>query len=480
MNIISVGTGILLFLCALTLLWRTYRIAAVNSLRPYWAALAAFIVFFLIGYGVFLATLIRGAELTGLSTLIAQIFLWGSVFVLLCSWLFLSTVRQRLQIEQDLRKANEQVERAQRMEAMGLVAGGIAHDFNNFLTAIIGLAEIGADSSENSNDTRDDFAQIQQTGQRASALTRQLLAFSGGQVLSPIATPIAQVLKQQASLLKSLLGENIDLQIIARTDKSAMIDTVQFERVIMNLTINAKDAMPDGGSLRIEVRESTTTDDQQLLITITDTGKGIPTDHYAKIFDPFFTTSQSNHGLGLATAHGIIQQHSGSLEVDSTHIGGARFFIRLPQIASNIEQSNQKVPKADQTQGSDHKIFDVLVVDDDASIRDLIVRHLESAGYRAIQASSYSEAVNQAKRIKDTLGLVITDIVMPGNSGVELSQWFKDWAPGLPVLFITGYSKNSEKLSHLPPGSAVIHKPFMRDTLLKRVEDIFANHNKCS
>ena len=164
MEILSVGTGIVLFLIALALLWKTFRLAEIASLRRLWAALGVLVVFFLAGYAVFFVTLVRGEEVTALRPLISQIFLWGSIFVLLCAWIFLATVRQRLSIEQSLRAAHEEVERSQRMEAMGLVAGGIAHDFNNFLTAITGIAEIGVGSKSNDASTREDFQSILDAG----------------------------------------------------------------------------------------------------------------------------------------------------------------------------------------------------------------------------------------------------------------------------------------------------------------------------
>jgi len=474
MEILSVGTGIVLFLIALALLWKTFRLAEIASLRRLWAALGVLVVFFLAGYAVFFVTLVRGEEVTALRPLISQIFLWGSIFVLLCAWIFLATVRQRLSIEQSLRAAHEEVERSQRMEAMGLVAGGIAHDFNNFLTAITGIAEIGVGSKSNDASTREDFQSILDAGSKASVLTRQLLAFSGGQILNPVATQMADLLDAQRPLLQSIVGENIELQITAQTDASTMIDISQWERVLLNLAVNARDAMPNGGSLTFDLDDGMIDDEPRLQLTVEDTGHGIPPEHAEQIFDPFFTTKQGgdNYGLGLASVHGILQQHSGTIRVDPTFAAGTRIIITLPAHATELNTDTSPGPSAVQPPGADAGSGEVLVVDDNPMVQELVARILDSAGYSTVTASNFEGAVTAAEDRQGSLRLVITDVVMPGKSGIELAHWLNGRWPDVPVLFITGYSTDSEKLARLHPSSEVCVKPFRREALLRHVSNV--------
>jgi len=474
MDIFSVGTGIVLFLIALALLWKTYRLADLASLRSLWAALGVLIVFFLTGYAVFFVTLVKGNEVTALRPLIAQIFLWGSIFVLLCAWIFLATVRQRLSIEQSLRTANEKLERSQRMEAMGLVAGGIAHDFNNFLTAITGIAEIGMASKSNDPSAREDFQSILEAGSKASVLTRQLLAFSGGQILDRVAIPMADLLETQRGLLQSVVGEDVELKVTSRTGASARIDISQWERVLLNLALNARDAMPNGGSLTFDLDETMVDGEPHLQLTVEDTGHGIPREHAEKIFDPFFTTKQGgeNYGLGLASVHGILLQHSGSIRIDPTYTAGARVLITVPVHVADVSADTSPRPSQGQRPGANAGHGDVLIVDDDPMVQALVARMLEAEGYSTVTASSFEDAVTAAEARRGSLRLVITDVVMPGKSGGDLAQWLKSVFPAVPVLFVTGYSTDSEKLAHLHPSSQVCHKPFRRETLIRHVSAI--------
>lgn len=473
MDILSVGTGIVLFLVALALLWKTYRLAEVASLRSLWAALGVLIVFFLIGYAVFFVTLLRGDEVTALRPLISQVFLWGSIFVLLCACIFLATVQRRLSIEESLRAANEKLEQSQRMEAMGLVAGGIAHDFNNFLTAIMGIAEIGADYPSNDAGTREDFLSILKAGDKASALTRQLLAFSGGQILNPVKTPMAELLEAQRPLLQSVVGEDVRIEITAQTDATATLDVSQWERVLLNLALNAKDAMPNGGSLTFGLDDKMINEEPYLQLTVEDTGHGIPPEYVDQIFDPFFTTKQGgeNHGLGLAGVHGILMQHSSSIEIDTTFKAGTRVLINVPVHADHVNVGASTWAAKGQRPGADAGHGEVLIVDDDLMVQSLIARILDAEGYSTVTASNFEDAVTAVQARRDTLRLVITDVVMPGKSGIEFAQWLRGPCPDVAVLFITGYSTDSEKLADLHPSSDICHKPFGRETLLRYVNN---------
>ncbi len=471
LDVISVAIGITLFLVALPVLWRAYRIGDAGPLRGWWTTLACFVTFFLLGYVLFLLALLRDEPLGDVRLLVSQIFLWGSVFVLLCAFLLLASLRQRLAVERELREAHERVDQSRRLEAMGLLAGAVAHDFNNSLTTIMGLAEVRGSMTPPDSQAALDFNEILTVAENSADLSRQLLAFSGGQVLQAVNTSVTKVIAKQEQALRTTLGHSIGLTVVGTASAETSIDVNLLELVLVNLCVNAREAMPMGGEVVIRVEEQKREAQDGICITVEDTGDGIPPNLRRRIFDPFFTTKKSadNVGLGLASAHGIIKQHGGTITAASAEGRGACLVIWLPKTpvspATPVEEvSRSKTPARDVPARRQ-----VLVVDDDHHVRGLMLRHLQKGGFETTQAADFDEALTIAVARAGAFDLVISDIVMPGRSGIELSSELKDRFPALPVLLVTGYSKTSSELADLDPNVAVCHKPFTGNTLREHV-----------
>jgi two-component system, cell cycle sensor histidine kinase and response regulator CckA len=381
----------------------------------------------------------------------------------------------------DQRLLEEQFRQAQKMESVGRLAGGIAHDFNNLLTVINGTAELAALDLPPDATLRGDLLQIRQAGERAATLTRQLLALSRQQILKPAIINLTAVVHGMQSMLRRLIGEHVELAF-ALSDSVGHVkaDPSQIEQVILNLAVNAQDAMPDGGTLTIAtaavdldagdaVSHLATRPGPHVMLAISDTGIGMDEATRERIFEPFFTTKElgKGTGLGLSTVYGIVQQSDGGLYVYSEPGRGTTFTIYLPR----VDEGLTSVPAIDPHDGAGTETL--LVVEDEAALRTLARRILESAGYTVIEASSGNEALAVLAEHEGPVHLMLTDVVMPGMSGPELARRVFALWPDMKVLYASGYTDDAIfRHGVLDAGSRFISKPFAPGELCRKIREI--------
>ena len=367
---------------------------------------------------------------------------------------------------------------ARKLESIGRLSGGIAHDFNNILTAIIGFADLALASPAGS-DLTSDLTTIREAAQRASGLTQQLLAFGRRQILRPQLVNPNEVITATEPMLRRLIGEQIEVTVSIRPDVgSIQVDPTQLGQVILNLALNARDAMPGGGHLVIR-SERATLDDTDLsrhaeipagsyvVISVADTGTGMDAETKAHIFEPFFTTKEVGQGtgLGLATTYGIVKQSNGYIWVYSEPGRGTSFRIYFPQA---------EAPKVEEVVAKPHSIgpphsHQVLLVEDEPMLLVLTRRVLTEAGFDVIEASNAAEALELAQRPEVSLDLLLTDVVMPGMSGVQLADRLRTLIPGIRALLMSGYAE--EIVLGESTDYAFIAKPFTPQALLDAVVD---------
>ncbi len=383
----------------------------------------------------------------------------------------------------DRKKLEEQFRQAQKMEAVGRLAGGVAHDFNNLLSIINGNAGFLLESINDDDPRLEDVHEIITAAERATSLTRQLLAFSRKQVIQPRVLDLNSVLANLGKMLCRLIGEDIRLIVDSEPDLGhVMIDPGQVEQMILNLSINARDAMPGGGTLTIETGNVTLNerhpgvhDDvlpgDYVELVVSDTGCGMSAETLGHIFEPFFTTKEAGRGtgLGLSTVYGIVKQAGGYIGVRSEVGHGSSFRIFLPRMDMPVEKSGAETKLEKRLSGSET----ILVAEDEPSLGAVIRKNLERHGYRVLLALSPEEAITLAGNHAETIHLLLTDIVMPGFSGKDLAERLLISRPGLKVLFASGYSDDA--ITHhgiLDEGVAFLTKPFSSDTLLRRVRKL--------
>ena len=387
-------------------------------------------------------------------------------------------------VQRDLteeKRLEAQFLQAQKMEVVGRLAGGIAHDFNNLLTVINGTADIAAMGLDRDHPLRADLEQIQQAGRRAASLTRQLLTFSRRQVVSAEVIDLGRMVADWRGMLQRLVGETVTLDVSVGPDTGKVkADPGQIEQVIMNLAVNARDAMPDGGRLTIETRAVDLDDafaathlgvkpGPYAVLIVSDTGVGMDADTKARIFEPFFTTKEPGKGtgLGLATAFGIIQSAGGSIWVYSEPGRGSTFKIYLPRVAG-AERRAEVRPKAlvrgDET---------VALVEDEGPLRSLASRILTSAGYKVLAAPTPTDALHLVQSHQGPLHLLFTDVVLPGMNGRELASRMLSLRPHIAVLFTSGYT-DDEILRHgvLDRATHFISKPYTAADLTHMVRHV--------
>jgi PAS domain S-box-containing protein len=382
------------------------------------------------------------------------------------------------------RALQEQFLQAQKVEAVGRLAGGVAHDFNNILTAINGYTELLLRKLP-AEDPRFRLAdQIHKSAERASALTRRLLAFSRKQTLQPQVINLSNVVTDVEKMLRRLIGEDVELHTIRGASVgNVRADPAQIELVIINLAVNARDAMPNGGKLIIEVARATVEPDgarqygnraprEYVLLSVTDTGSGMTEEVKAHLFEPFFTTKPQGKGtgLGLATSYGIIKQSGGHIDVSSELGKGTTFKIYLPRLDANTDSQPQR-PKALQWATGKETI---LVAEDEADVRNLTVGILRDLGYRVIEASDGKEGIRVAEQnASDKIDLLFTDIVMPQLDGKQLADWFGTARPDTKVLFTSGYMADAMTGHGLSADRiAFLEKPFTPEILAQRVREV--------
>ncbi|MEZ4320882.1 MAG: ATP-binding protein [Myxococcota bacterium] len=356
---------------------------------------------------------------------------------------------------EQLRRRDDELVQAQRMEAIGRLAGGIAHDFNNLLTVILGCAEQLESALPEGVDRRNAEA-IVGAAERAGGLTRQLLALSRKQVLDLRVVDLAQVVSNLRPLLDSLVSSHVRLVVGELVAAPVEVEPSALEQVLVNLVVNAVEAMPDGGTLSVAVQSSGGT----VRLRVQDTGVGMAPEVRARMFEPFFTTKAGNSGLGLATARGIVGQFGGTLEVASEAGRGTRVEVRLP-VASGAAPAT---PERRAPSGSTGRT--VLVIEDDDSIRAMLARFLPHRGYVVHLASSARQALGIAESVEH-IDLVLSDVVMPGGHGPAAVEAVRRHHPSARVLFMTGYAE--QQLEQLPADAEVLRKPFTLDTLHERL-----------
>src|SRR5438445_5851093 len=390
---------------------------------------------------------------------------------------FAEDVSERRTLERQLRMA-------QKMEAIGRLSGGIAHDFNNLLGVIIGYSGVLKKSLDKAQPTYEFATEIEKAGQRAASLTRQLLAFSRQQVLSPSVLSLNSLVADMEKMLPRLLGEDINVSLALDSELgNVKADQSQVEQVIMNLAVNARDAMPSGGNLHIqttnvEIDHAFTRDHpgskagSYVMLSIADSGTGMSPETIAHIFEPFFTTKKVGEGtgLGLATVYGVVKQSNGYIWVDSTPGKGSTFQIYLPRYL-DAEQDPVAKPTSEASekpQGSEV----ILLVEDADRLRKLAQTFLESNGFRVLSASSGEAALEFAAGHSGSFDLLLTDVVMPGMNGRVLAEQLSMRQPGLKVLFMSGYT-DSFIAGHgvLQEGTTLLHKPFTEEVLISKVRE---------
>ena len=362
-----------------------------------------------------------------------------------------------------------QLRQAQKMEAVGRLAGGIAHDFNNLLTAISGYSEflIAGQTEER---MKRHAEEIKKAAGRAAALTGQLLAFSRRQVLQPRVLDLNSVVSDMDMMLRRLIGEDVELVTMLDPAVSPVrADPTQVEQVIVNLAVNARDAMPHGGSVTIETGNIRTEDEDFVELRLTDTGIGMTESERQQLFDPFFTTKAGGTGLGLATVYGIVEQSGGTIEVESAPGMGSSFRILLPSATEQAEEHGPQAPAEAPEAGSET----ILLVEDETVVRQLVAEILDTNGYTVLQAGDGPSALELLRRHTGQIDLLMTDVVMPGMSGPEVAQAVLAMRPGTQVLYTSGYTDS--QIGHhgvLEPGIAFLQKPFSSDDLTRKVRSL--------
>jgi PAS domain S-box-containing protein len=381
----------------------------------------------------------------------------------------------------DQKHLESQFRQSQKMEAVGLLAGGIAHDFNNLLTAIGGYAELLLNRLHPGDPSREQAEAVKRAAARAASLTRQLLAFSRRQVLQPRVVDLNELVGGMEPLVQRLVGEDVEVVLRRSPALGAVrVDAGQMEQVLMNLVVNARDAMPEGGRMTIRTEnlelDAPEDDDARLpagpyvALGVSDTGSGMDEAVRARIFEPFFTTKPvgKGTGLGLSTVYGIVEQSGGHIEVETAEGSGTTFRVLLPRhLGASIPDGPELVPQPEAPCSST-----LLLVEDEPSVRELACEILESEGYDVLCATDGREALETARRHADRIRLVITDVVMPRMGGLELVEALGDVLPGAPVVFMSGYSESVVRgEARFSAGAGFLQKPFTPADLLRHARE---------
>jgi signal transduction histidine kinase/CheY-like chemotaxis protein len=395
---------------------------------------------------------------------------------------------QRQELEVQRQQLEGQLRQAQKMDAMGRLAGGVAHDFNNLLTVIKGNSSLLVERLQSDDQLLGRTQQIEKAADRAASLTRQLLAFCRMQVLQPKIVDLNMLVSEMCKLLRRLIREDIAFNFHASESLGRVkADPGQIEQVIMNLAVNAGDAMPAGGSLTIETRNVTVDEEYALtrppilpgeyvLLAVTDTGHGMDAETKTRIFEPFFTTKEQGKGtgLGLATVYGIVKQSGGCVWVESEPEKGARFEIYLPR----VDEAAESFACDEIAVTPVRRRKTVLVVEDEEGVRELASEFLESAGYAVLTAKDGTEALAIAEQSEEPIHLLLTDVVMPKMRGPELAKRLKGLRTKLRIVYMSGYLEYNRGNDDFLEEGFFLQKPFSRDTLVLKMGEALRNNSK--
>jgi PAS domain S-box-containing protein len=390
-------------------------------------------------------------------------------------------IADREKAESALQRSEDQLRHAQKMDAVGRLAGGVAHDFNNMLSVIVGHTEMALTRLEPENELYESLDTIRQAAQRSAGLTQQLLAFSRQQVVSPRFLDLRALVREFEKMLNRVIGDDITLRIVESAEPcSVRVDPVQLEQVILNLVINARDAMPNGGQLLIETRVTVLTPEhvfahpeaklgRHVELLVKDEGTGMDPETQRRIFEPFFTTKAEGRGtgLGLSTVYGIVHQSGGSLTVESAVGQGSTFCVFLPySVGREARPPSGKRPAVRGTET-------ILLVEDEPEVRRVCAMALAALGYAVVVAEDAEHALKICAAGEPPLHAVLTDVVMPGISGVALVERLRALRPKLKVLFMSGYTdRQIVDVSTLNESAAFINKPFTPDSLGRKLREL--------
>jgi signal transduction histidine kinase/CheY-like chemotaxis protein len=404
--------------------------------------------------------------------------IWGRTFESL--YASLQNWSEAIHPDAELRQLDMRLRQAQKMETIGQLAGGVAHDFNNLLAVIFGHCEMLAMKLPQESPGRDSVDQIGRAAERAAALTRRLLAFSRQQVLEPQLLDLNLLVADMEKMLQRLIGENVRLITILQPGLNwVLADPGQIDQIIMNLAVNGRDAMPKGGRLTLQTRDleldaktqSGQPPGRYVLLAVTDTGCGMTPKVQARIFEPFFTTKGVGQGtgLGLAMVSGIVQQNGGHIVVHSLPGIGTTFKIYLPAVGELAKQPLQSPAPVKPVRSSET----ILLVEDEASVREITALLLVSLGYQVKEASSGQEALHLAQGNREKIDLLMTDVLMPGMSGNEVAEVLRASDAGLKVLFLSGHSGDTlARHGVVHTEVAFLQKPFTLDALSRKLREV--------
>jgi PAS domain S-box-containing protein len=390
-------------------------------------------------------------------------------------------ITDRKATESAIRDSERHSRQSQKMEAIAQLAGGVAHDFNNLFTAIQGYTALLLESASDRPDLMADLEEIRKASERAGVLTRELLTFSKKQPSHTSKINLNDIVSQHEKMLRRLSGEGIQVEVITEPELGLVnADPNQIEQILVNLTVNARDAMPEGGVLRVETRNGVMPVDPKAVSTeapracalmiVSDTGIGIPPELLDRVFEPFFTTKGPGKGtgLGLSTVYGIVAQSGGTMTVESAPGKGSKFIVRLPVLARAGTGAAASTPAQSPHAGTET----ILLVEDEPGVRHLVQRVLTKKGYDVLEAHDVAHAASIATTHEGPIHLLLSDIVMPGLSGPDLAQRIVAQRPDVRVLYMSGCAnRSSAELSAICPGVGILQKPFSPEHLARTVRD---------